>query len=277
MVCTVLDDPMNPYCTMDYEHYEYGEFDYSTNESPHTFMSYIGYLFFGFFLLFNGTILSSIIISHCSNVSGNTNCDDELTDDNDDDDDSEYEYKYIDEFERMTDATAENTLTVFSEEDKLILSNRVLMETTPNGNVIMSYEYDKEVPERSKFVYYTNDKTIPYKYLDTVARKYVYVYKCPEVYVYIKDEFAKVLNRIFKEKKEEEIKQELQKKKDSVFASFKKYKNPQAKKQHILVTKNKYKYLGTVEDYNKTLLPKEEKSEVKPISFSQFKQMNSPS
>lgn len=280
MVCTTLDDPMNPYCTMEYEYYDHNE--YSNYESFQSFMGYIGYLCFGMFLLFNGTILSSFIISHCSNVvSDSVNhanlSDNDDDDDNDSDEDNKYyEYKYIDEFETMIH-DSENVKKSFSEQDKLNLSNLVLMETTPNGNVVMTYEYDKDVPDRSKFIYYTNDKSIPYKYLDTVARKYVYVYKCPEIYVYIKNELTKELNRISEEKKQEEDKQEIQKKKDSVFASFKNYKNPTIKKQHILVTKNKYKYQGTIDDYNKSLLPKEERKEVKPISFSQFKQMNKPS
>jgi len=275
MPCTTLDDPMNPYCTIDYE--------YSTQEIIYSFMTHVAYLFFGFFLLFNGTLLSTLIISYCSNVvSETTNYEVESSDKDecdDDDDNRFYEYKYIDEFENMINIIEDEDTNykAFSEADKLNLSNLVLMETTPNGNVVMSYEYDKDVPERSKFIYYTNDKSIPYKYLDAVARKYVYVYKCPEIYVYIKNELTKELNRISEEKKQEETKQMEEKKKNSVFASFKNYKNPTVKKQHILVTKNKYKYLGTIEDYNKSLLPKEERKEVKPISFSQFKQMNMPS
>jgi len=277
-------------------------------------ISHVSYiLFVSFFIFFNGTLLSSIIISRSiynPRLDLDYSDEDDEDDDEDEDDDTiKYEYKYVDEFETMienmnkrlenqtnTDMDivddvvddGENKETKMNEiiqpdnhvENKINLLNLIIMETTPNGNVVMSYEYDKDVPERSKFIYYANDKSIPYKYLDTVARKYVYVYKCPEIYVYIKDELIKEQKKIEDEKKQEEDMKKLnQEKKNSVFASFKKYKNPltEKRKRNILVTKNKYKYLGTIDDYNKTLLPKEDQKEIKQISFSDFKLMNQPS
>lgn len=264
------------------------------------------------YFLFNGVILSSCIISYVmrktitrltrdedenedeneddeneneeddneddENEDDENEDDEENEDDDDDDDENEdseykyYEYMYVSEFENMIEQG--NTETV-SETEKLNLSNLVIMESTPNGNIVMSYEYDKEVPERSMFTYYINDKSIPYKYLDTVARKYAYVYKCPEIYSYIKDEINKELKRIKEEKTQNENKAVSESKKDSVFASFKNYKSQpiHEKKYHILVTKNKYKYLGTVDDYNNLLLSKDERTETKPLSFGQYKQL----
>jgi hypothetical protein len=232
--------------------------------------------FFGIFLLSGGIIISSFLIS-CS-MENNSLYDHSSKDNSEEDgeeyeDDIPYEYKYVKEFEELMD----NSELVLDETQKMNLSSSILMETTPNGDVVMSYEYDKEVPDRSKFVYYSNNRSIPYKYLDAVARKYVYLYKCPEIYVFIKDEIAKEIKRIEEEKTKEEVKKEEETKNNSVFASFKNYKNPTVKKRHILVTKNKYKHMGSIEDYEKSLLPKEERKEVKPISFSQFKQMTNPS
>lgn len=266
--------------------------DYGSNTDENAILNYVVRLLFytltSVVLLFTGTVISSTIISYymfnvpeinkiCEDIS------DDISEDSDDnyieDDDTPYEYKYVKDFEMIVNSDTPHR--ELSESDKMNLSNSVIMETTPNGNVVLSYNYDKEVPERSMFTYYCDNKSIPYKYLDAVARKYAFVYKCPEIYVYIKDELMKEAKRFEEEKKREEERKDdktnVSKKSDNVFATFKKYKNPgnsTVKKRHILVAKNKYKHLGTIEDYNKSLLPKDEKKEVKPISFSEFKQMN---
>ena len=51
--------------------------------------------------------------------------------------------------------------------------NSILFETTPNGNVIMRYN-DKT------FEYYS-DKVIPFRFLETVSRKYVIYFKCKSI------------------------------------------------------------------------------------------------
>jgi hypothetical protein len=240
------------------------------------------------FLLLSGTIISSMIISYYMfNVptigledKNDEDCD-ESSDDSDDDE-MPYEHKYVNEFEELI----ASNLVMWSDQEKSNLSKLIIMDTTPNGDVVMSYEYDKDDEERSKFVYYSDSKTIPYKYLDTVARKFVYAHKCPNIYVFIRDELIKEMKRIEDEKIRQEERAKMgenetqnSKKTDNVFASFKNYKtsnsnNTSIKKRHILVTKNKYKHLGTIEDYNKSLLTSEEKKEVKPVSFSEFKKMN---
>ena len=239
------------------------------------------------FLLFSGTMISSMIISYYMFNVPSIGLEDDTEEDETSDDladpDMLYEYKYITEFEELIASNA----PMWSEQEKAYLSKLTIMDTTPNGDVVMSYEHDKDDEERSKFVYYSDSKTIPYKYLDAVARKFVCAHKCPNVYVFLKDELMKEIKRIDDEKKREEEREKMatedgtqnSKKADSVFASFKNYKtsksnNTSIKKRHILVTKNKYKHLGTVEDYNKSLLPVEEKKEVKPVSFSEFKKMN---
>lgn len=75
-----------------------------------------------------------------------------------------YEDKYKDKFEPLKD----NLLTK---------TNNILIEQTPIGNVIMFYNSDK-----TRFEFYA-DKTIPYRFLETVARKYVITFKCKSVYV----------------------------------------------------------------------------------------------
>ena len=63
------------------------------------------------------------------------------------------------------------------EKDLENLKTNFILEKTPMGNVIMYYNH-----ERSSFEYYT-DNIIPYRILDTVARKYVLTYDCCELYV----------------------------------------------------------------------------------------------
>jgi len=56
------------------------------------------------------------------------------------------------------------------------LRNNILMENTPLGNVILYYDSVKDT-----FCYYS-DRIIPYKYVDTVCRKYVIKFQCVQLY-----------------------------------------------------------------------------------------------
>ena len=53
----------------------------------------------------------------------------------------------------------------------------IVEEETPDGLVIMKYNDDVE-----RFEYWS-DKSIKYKYLEVVARKYVIIYDCKDKYV----------------------------------------------------------------------------------------------
>ena len=76
-----------------------------------------------------------------------------------------YEDKYEDAFSKLVC----NELT---QEDLTRLTNNVVMEYTPVGNVIMSYN-----SEKGSFEYYS-DSIVPYRYLNVVGRKYACVYNC---------------------------------------------------------------------------------------------------
>lgn len=65
----------------------------------------------------------------------------------------------------------------FPSENLPTKTNNILIEQTPIGNVIMTYNSDK-----ARFEFYA-DKTIPYRFLETVARKYVITFKCKSIYV----------------------------------------------------------------------------------------------
>jgi hypothetical protein len=163
------------------------------------------------------------------------------------------------------------------------LKNTFVMEMTPNGNVLMFWDND-----RNSFTYYS-DTSIPYRYLEVVARKYVIMNNCREIY-YIMEEQLKPLA-----KEEKEVK-EVKEINVNVFAKLKSYnqssiintKNVAPKKQNISTrlptinikkedkgdillkeNANRYSYEGKMVNFSFLKKPKLNHSE--KISFSEFK------
>ena len=100
------------------------------------------------------------------------------------------------------------------------LKNSFVMEKTPLGNVVMYYNAKRET-----FEYYS-DSTIPYRFLEVVARKYVTTFHCRPLYVIMEDELKKYEKKLElqKEKKEKQlILQQSQQIKKPIFAKFKSY------------------------------------------------------
>jgi len=111
------------------------------------------------------------------------------------------------------------------------LKNNFIFEKTPLGNVIMYWNNSRE-----SFEFYS-DNTIPYRYLETVGRKYVKTFNCRQIYVDMEFELSE-FERKQKEKQDDSIKllEEKQKMeleqntgfnsnlgKKNVFAKFKNY------------------------------------------------------
>lgn len=82
------------------------------------------------------------------------------------------------------------------------LKNNFIMEKTPLGNVIMYWNNSRE-----SFEFYS-DNTIPYRYLETVGRKYVKTFNCRQIYVDMEFELSE-FERKQKEKQEEDLKMKL--------------------------------------------------------------------
>ena len=111
------------------------------------------------------------------------------------------------------------------------LQNCFVLETTPHGNVLMIYDNS-----RGSFKYYS-DNTIPYRYLEPVARKYVKQFNCRPLYVDMEEELKLAEEKWEKERKKKEEKEEEDKRrkeeaiktqqpleeKKNVFAKFKTY------------------------------------------------------
>ena len=172
------------------------------------------------------------------------------------------------------------------------LTLNVIREETPKGEVLMYYSHEHE-----SFVYYAKTKEIPYKYLETLARRYVIIYDCKKLYIDIRKEYEKGLNK-YKELKENKtsdsvVSGEVEKnenKKKQLFASFKTYNRKgevnakQKDKIYILREKaNRYSYRGKIEEYKEdTIDNKKNEQECggdgeqveKKIDFSSFKKMN---
>jgi len=127
------------------------------------------------------------------------------------------------------------------------LKNSFIMEKTPLGNVLMLYNN-----KRGSFEFYS-DNTIPYRYLETVSRKYVKTFGCRPIYSDMEEELKNYEKKLEDKEREKEEKQELEKRileekkvldeknmsvsvvaepKKNVFAKFKSY-NKEAGTGHV--------------------------------------------
>ena len=134
-----------------------------------------------------------------------------------------------------------------SETEENITQGQVEDET-PEGKVVMKYKDDL-------FLYWS-DKPIMYRYLETVARKYVIVHDCKEVYVNMYRELIKSL-------------QEQETVVNGPYAQFKSYNSSMNRVKPKLVRErsNHYKYMGKWE-VPKSTMP------FKPINFLEYKRKN---
>ena len=204
-----------------------------------------------------------------------------------------YENRYFTEYDDLE----EKEMTEDFVKD---LTLNVIREETPKGEVLMYYSHEYE-----SFVYYALTKEIPYKYLETLARRYVIIYDCKKLYIDIRKEYEKGLNK-YKELKENKTSEGVtggtagtggeggsEKKKKQLFASFKTYNRKgevnakQKDKIYILREKaNRYSYRGKIEEYKEDTRDNEKNNEQecrgddftreKKIDFSSFKKMNRP-
>jgi hypothetical protein len=140
-----------------------------------------------------------------------------------------------------------------AEESEDLKELGVVEETTPEGVVRMKFV-------DGVFMYWAN-RSIQYKYLETVARKYVIVYDCKEKYINIFKELAYASLKT--KPKPEEM--------PSVFVSFKQYNTKQNQLYSDVIVNekaNQYVWKGKLSEYDPPV-----HQEVKPIRYSDFKKM----
>lgn len=170
-------------------------------------------------------------------------------------------------------------------DDKLeSIKEKFIKEETPRGLIYMCYDKDN-----NNFIYYCKSKDIPFKYLDTVGRKFIIENNCPEIYIDYEQEYKNAINKKYmdfienKKKMEEQINQQKkdqeEKNKKNVFAVFKNYnKNDTSEKNfnNIILTEkcNIYKYKGTLYDYENYIKSKEINTiDFINIDFKTFKEL----
>lgn len=135
-------------------------------------------------------------------------------------------------------------------------NNRFIMEMTPVGNVIMQYNLTKEL-----FVYYS-DNMVPFRYLETVARKYVCTFDCKELYI-MRQETAVIKPTNLSIKTKDLMNQKM---------------NPQQNKKEpttIEVKMNRYSNAGRFSNFNMLIpIAKHITDKKRLMRFSDFKKMN---
>jgi hypothetical protein len=140
-----------------------------------------------------------------------------------------YEQKYMDEFLELKNS---------EEQVECVDPPSKIHENTPSGDVIMFYDQDLE-----SFVYYCDNKSIPYKYLETVARKYVIDNRCVANFVDLAEEIRKAV-----EKRDEPVAQEPSlPSQNTVFATLKRYnqrRENQTKGAVVTEKSNRYSWRG---------------------------------
>lgn len=214
----------------------------------------------------------------------------------DEEEHEESEHEESEDEEEDEEGESEHDEPYEENEDLLSLKDNFIEEKSPRGIIYMAYDNSIE-----SYIYYSKTKDIPYKYLETVARKYVIDNKCLNIYVDYKEEYIQGLNKykqrlqerkefLEKKKKEQQQKQDednVESKKKNIFANFKSY-NKQDKstknntdtstKEYILTeNSNHYKYKGNLDDYEQMLKEKASQESVlkeyEQIDFKAYKNM----
>lgn len=102
----------------------------------------------------------------------------------------EHEYKYLDELETLDRETPLSAAALKA------LADCTVEECTPCGRVVMTYNHDLD-----RFEYWSEQSHIPYKTLDTVARKFCLDNNCRSIYVDMYEElYLDALRRVTLEK-----------------------------------------------------------------------------
>ena len=131
--------------------------------------------------------------------------------------------------------------------------NNYVLELTPLGNIYMRYNNHKK-----SFEYFSNN-TIPYRYLEPVARKYVMTYWCKPIFIDIDEELKAAEIRYdedIKKKEEETKRQEDPSKQNKIFARLKNYnKDNNSKNQPNMQMKNRNQPSLTLPPQIKANLP----------------------
>ena len=126
------------------------------------------------------------------------------------------------------------------------LKNNYISERTPMGNVYMRYNNLKNT-----FEYFSNN-TIPYRYLETISRKYVTTFWCKPIYIDIEEELEKSEKKLDEDLNKEKINEEMKKLNKEIEKKNFNASNKEPKKSVLAKFKN---YNKDVNNKNVTVRP----------------------
>jgi len=222
------------------------------------------FLFFGFHYLINGEIYLEMMINKLYNVYKRVSSTEAelIVKKVENKYEEKYEEKYLDRYKKIESVE-------LSKEKTDSLKQSILFENTPLGNVLMFYDHSRET-----FVYYS-DHAVPYRFLESVGRKYVITNNCKFLFVDMNEEIYKST-----QESEKVVTQETVKETKSVFAKLKNYKNTEStskkeKPVNIKVRANRYSHEGKLANFS--FLKKVDRKAVDKnysVSFAEFKKMN---
>ena len=102
--------------------------------------------------------------------------------------------------EEVLDAEFQNKALEFILNKKLEgFINNYILEFTPLGNVYMRYNNFKKSCE------YFSNNTIPYRYLETIGRKYVMTFRCKSLFIDSEEELKKASKIALEKEKEKDL------------------------------------------------------------------------
>ena len=177
-------------------------------------------------------------------------------------DDTNYDKKYQKEFDDLEECKIDD-------EELARLREKSLEEETPLGVVKIHYN-----SEYGGFEWYCDTSHVPYRFLETVVRKYIIENNCLQLYVNLKEEINKSNQLV------EKAREKLDKVDNNLESVFIQKKSNNKEVLDVLAIKNKYlkfKYLGKLNEI------KTNKTESGPIynminiDFSTFKTLKEKS
>ena len=142
-----------------------------------------------------------------------------------------------------------------------------IQEATPRGDILMYYDV-----KNKEFVYYSNNKNLPYRTLDAVARKYVCLHSVPSIYVDIREEVKKGFEKC--KNKAKCVDSSTTTSSSSLYAVYKNYKSgttattsaadsngvgKNSKKVILKDNVNKFVFKGRIDDYALDVKAREKK------------------
>lgn len=169
-----------------------------------------------------------------------------------------YSEKFADEYKKVE-------VKILTPDDLRRLSCNFVVEQTPLGNVFLCYHYNENEQGLNAFHYYS-DSTIPYGFLEVVAKKYVIAFDCKMLYVDIQDELEKTKKK--QEEQQRRVCEEVKPiqpssrppTKPSVFAKFKEYnRDTMSQSKELLQPKLSHQANAAVSSVNAS--PASEKKE----------------